>query len=245
MNEIVAIGEHTLSNTELIELLHQYRLWPKLVREFLIDRAIADQPYSPEEVQQASEDFFNQHKIPPDNRTQWLQAQGLSPAELQTQLARQIRLQKFKTATWGHQLESFFLKQKSYLDRVTYSLIRTKDQGIAQELYCRLIEKEADFAELAQQYSEGSEAQTGGRIGPVALTVPHPNLARMLSISEPGQLWPPHPLNDWYLIVRLDEMHPARLDPPTQAQLLNQLFEQWIAQQLDQNPVRFHSPLAQ
>ena len=39
----------------------------------------------------------------------------------------------------------------------------------------------------------GQEAQTGGLIGPVELSVPHPALARILSISKPGQLWPTHP----------------------------------------------------
>lgn len=239
MDGIVEIGGQMLSGRDLIDHLQRYRLWPQFIREFIIDRATADQEVTPEEVNNACSAIFAQQRVEPDAQEQWLKEQGLTRAALEDQVSRKLRLQKFKQATWGHQLESIFLKQKGRLDRVTYSLIRTKDGGIAQELYCRLLEKEADFAELARQYSGGSEAQTGGRVGPVALTVPHPNLARMLSISEPGQLWPPHKLNDWYLIVRLEELHPARLDEPTQAQLLNELFEQWLNEQIAQTRCEF------
>ena len=45
---------------------------------------------------------------------------------------------------------------------MVYSLIRSKDPGVAQELYFRIQEGENTFSELARQYSQGSEAQTGG-----------------------------------------------------------------------------------
>jgi hypothetical protein len=77
------------------------------------------------------------------------------------------------------------------LDKVVYSVIRTKDMGVAQELYFRIQEGEQSFSELAREYSQGPEALTGGLTGPVELILPPRPLAGMLSVSQPDQLWPP------------------------------------------------------
>ncbi len=124
------------------------------------------------------------------------------------------------------------MKRKAYFDQVIYSLLRTKDVGMAQELYCRLLEKEASFTELAQQYSQGAEAKTGGKVGPVPLSNIHTDLGRMLSVSKPGQLWPPSRLNDWYVIVRLEEFVPAQLDEKMKQKLLQECWQKWLEEQL-------------
>lgn len=79
-----------------------------------------------------------------------------------------MRIEKFKQATWGSKLESYFYERKQQLDQVVYSLIRTHDAAAAQELYFRLLENEQPFAEIAVLYSQGSEARTGGLIDPLS-----------------------------------------------------------------------------
>ena len=147
---------------------------------------------------------------------------------------RNLRIEKFKQATWETQLESHFRQLKPKFDQVIYSLIRLRSPEVAQELYFRLVEGEQSFAELAKQYSQGAEAQTGGLMGPVALSTPHPQLARILSVSQPGQLLPPSKLGDWWVIVRLEKLISARLDEPMRQRLLNELFSTWLQEQLQQ-----------
>ena len=111
---------------------------------------------------------------------------------------------------------------------------RTTEAGIAQELYFRIQEGEATFAELAQQYSQGSEAQTGGLIGPVELNAPHPKIAQMLTASKPGQLHPPLLIGEWWILLRLEKYQSAQLDEPTRHRLLADLFQKWLAEQMAQ-----------
>lgn len=238
MDKIITIGETQLSAQDWLTKMQDYQLWPKFMREFVIEQAIAPIECPPEELERNLNAYFAAQKIPPESREAWLQQKGVTLNFLTAQMSQKLRLQQFKQQTWGHQLESVFLKQKGRLDQVTYSLLRTKDAGMAQELYCRLLEEEATFEELASQYSGGSEAKTGGRVGPVPITTPHQALASLLAISEPGQLWPPQKFQDWHLIVRLEELKPARLDEPTQAKLLEELFEQWVQEQIQQTPVQ-------
>ena len=109
-----------------------------------------------------------------------------------------------------------------------YSLIRVKDPYLAQELYFRVQEGEQSFSEIAREYSEGPEAETGGLLGPVDLGVPHPALAKMLLRSKPGELLPPSRLGDWVVVVRLEKYMPAQLDEVMRKRLLNELFDRWV-----------------
>jgi parvulin-like peptidyl-prolyl isomerase len=221
--------QRTIASNQLLDLLYQYGMLTQLVRELVIDDAIAPISLSPEEILQACQQFYQQHQITSEIDLQaWLNARGLSREHLELMTVRATKLERFKQETWGHKLESYFLQRKNHLDRVIYSLIRVTDMGIAQELYFRVQDNEQSFADLAREYSQGSEAQTGGLLGPVELSVPHPALAKLLSASQPGQLIPPTRLGDWIVIVRLEKFLPAQLDNSMRQRLLNELFEEWV-----------------
>ena len=121
---------------------------------------------------------------------------------------------------WGDDLQTIFLQRKAEFDQVSYSFLRLLDGELAQELYLQIKEGEASFAEMATQFSCGPEKSTGGRLGPVPLSEPHPALAKLLQVSKPGQLWPPKRLEGWWILVRLDQLQPATLTPALQERLL-------------------------
>ena len=62
--------------------------------------------------------------------------------------------------------------------------------------------------------------------------MPHPALARILSISQPGQLWPPTRVGEWFVVVQLEKFFPARLDDPTRQRLLDELFNTWLIERV-------------
>ena len=167
-------------------------------------------------------------------------AAGLIPANLPQETrefllagetARRVRaekLRRFKRLSWESHLPQLFLKYRPYLERVIYSLIRVKDLGLAKEIYCRIQEGEQSFADAAREFSEGSDAMTGGLLGPVPLSSPHPELAKLLEAAQPGQLLPPRRVVDWFLVVRLEKRLPAQLDGPTEAWLLDRAHDEWL-----------------
>ncbi|WP_017317252.1 peptidylprolyl isomerase [Mastigocladopsis repens] len=236
MIPVLQVGKRAVSKDELIPLLKQYGMLPQLMREIIIDNAIANLILTKEENTQAYKHFYQQHQLNSEGDLQaWLQARGLDREQLDYLATRNIKLENFKRSTWADKLQSYFLQRKAKLDRVVYSLIRVKDICIAQELYFRIQEGEQSFSELAREYSQGSEAQTGGLIGPVELGIPHPALANMLVSVQAGQLLPPTPLGDWIVIVKLEKFLPAQLDEEMRQRLLNELFEYWLQTQLQEN----------
>lgn len=214
----------------VLALLSCYQLMPQLVRNLLIDQAIADLSCTDEERQAAIEAFEAHQQITDANREEWLNRQGMTLEQMHKLALRPVLLEKHKTAVWGPKVDNYFLTRKAHLDQVVYSLIRTKDMGLAQEIYFRILEGEQSFAELAREYSQGAEAKTSGLLGPVPLTQPHPAISKLLSVSQPGQLWAPRPLAEWVVIIRLEKLIPAQLDKSMRRRLQDELFENWLAQ---------------
>ena len=163
MNATLQVGTKTLNAAELIPLLKRYQLLPRLQRDLLIDQAIAEISFTAEESQAAHQQFANQHQLlSPDAQQAFCAQRGLSPEDLDAMAVRQLKIEKFKQATWGEQIGSYFLQRKHQLDQVIYSLLRTRNSGLAQELYFCIQENEDSFANLAKTYSEGPEAKLGG-----------------------------------------------------------------------------------
>ena len=218
-----------VNKNEILLLLNQYGMLSQFVREIMIDCAIAEIEITEDETLGAYKKFYQQHQLNSEEDLQtWLKNRGISREQLEYIATRGLRLAKFQEQTWGNKLESYFLGRKQQLDRVVYSLIRVKNPYLAQELYFRLQEEEQSFSEIAREYSEGPEAETGGLLGPVDLGVPHPALGKMFLRSKPGELLPPTRLGDWTVVVKLEKYLPAQLDEVMRQRLLNELFDRWV-----------------
>ena len=210
MTVVLQIGNRSITAEEVLPLMAGYQMLPQFLQEILIDDAIRSIDCTPEEAQEAAQQFYTQNQIAADDARQaWLQRQGMTQAQLDALATRELRVEKYKQQTWGPKLESYFLNRKGKLDKVIYSLIRTQDIGVAQELYFRILEGEQSLAELARAYSQGPEAQTDGLIGPVELSVPHPTLAQILTLSQPGQLSPPTRVGEWLVLGAARAIYPC------------------------------------
>jgi parvulin-like peptidyl-prolyl isomerase len=224
MTTVLQVLDQKITAEEVVPLLERYQLLPHLFRELVIDRTIAEIECTDEEIT-AIRQQFNPSNGDAEKR--------LEPQSSDEVIARSLKIQKFKQAQWQHKLGSYFLQRKSQLDRVIYSLIRIQDVGVADELYFRLQEGEQPFAELAAIYSQGSEAQTGGLVGPVEIGCYHPSFAQILLSHQPGQLIPPVQLEEWIAIIRIEKYMPAQLDEAMGQRLLDELFENWLQSQLE------------
>lgn len=233
MTGLFQIGDKLLQAQDIPRLLSRYQLMPQFLRGVILDQAIASVDYTEEEQAAAITQFETQQQLTtPEAKEAWLKNHDLTQEEFESLALRPLLIEKFKQAKWSGKVENYFLSRKLHLDHVVYSLLRTKNPGLAQELYFRIQEGEQSFAELARAYSEGPENRTGGVLGPVPLAQPHPAIAKLLSVSQPGQLWSPRPLAEWMVIIRLEKFIPAQLDEAMRRRMIDEMFETWLQQQL-------------
>jgi parvulin-like peptidyl-prolyl isomerase len=215
------------------------------VRAVLLAEQAATITLTPEQDAQAQQAFCQQEQIRDAAALQaYATARLLTPQALEARMRQPLQLHLLAQRQFAPKAEARFLQRKSQLDRVVYSLLRLRDAGLARELYLRIQEGEANFADLAAEFAEGPEQATRGIVGPVPLTQAHPLLVDRLRTALPGSVLEPFPIESWWLVVRLESMTPASFDEATAARMTNELFEQSIAEEVDRRLERFRSLLA-
>lgn len=242
MTEVIQLGNiwrQTVTNlnncasAEILQLLEKYQMLPHLIKEMVLDQAIASISCTAEEEKTACEKLAQHYQITSENALQqWLQQNQLNLEKFRAIAIRQFKIEKFKHLHWGDHIESYLTQRQPQLNQVVYSMIRTTDIGMAQEIYFRLEAGEQSFGELAREYSQGLEAQTNGIIGPIELQNLHPTLAKILSTSQPQQLLPPIQIENFIVIARLEKFIRVQLDDSLRQRLLNELFQTWLKTQI-------------
>lgn len=244
MGVVLKVEGKAFTSEEIATLLAQYQMLPKLAQELIIDREIQDIVYKEEELAISRQQLNQQYQIADEEQLQlWLTQHGMTAEQFEALAIKRLKLDKYKKENYDNKVEAHFLKRKSQLDKVVYSLIRTDKAELAQELYFRIQEGENTFQELAMEYSEGSEAQTGGLIGPVEVNAPHPRIAQVLSTCKPGQLVPPTRVGEWIVIIRLENFISAQLDDPMRQRMIDEMFRQWLNEQVNKQVSYFPSPV--
>ena len=159
---------------------------------------------------------------------QWMEQEGLGQAELALRARRhQLWLQVCEQQV-GKKLASYFLQRKSNLDEVIYTILPMAELDLCSELHMQLKEGEISFESLLQQLPPQPELGPRGQQGPVALAELPEGLAQLLRVSQPGQLWPPKPIQNGWILVRLDQSRPAVLDQRLRRRLLLELGQQLL-----------------
>jgi len=214
------------------QLLRRHGLNQALAKALLLDLVCATVALSDDDERQAIREFLARQQVDSDEALQrWLQARQWSFDDLREVATRQLRVLRYSQARYGSEVEPRFLDRKLELDQITYSLIRVSEEDLARELHQMIKEGEADFAVLAPQHSSGPEARSRGVVGPISLAAAHPELMARLRVAEAGQLLDPFMVTDLWLVVRLEQRHPAKLDEPMRTRLQQELLDQWLQQQ--------------
>ena len=158
----------------------------------------------------------------------YLEEQHLSYDELLDKISIPFKKQYYSLEKFGSKAESHFLKRKDTLDKITYSLIRVKNQDVAYDLYLRLEEKKSDFISLVHKYSEGPEKNTNGRIGPISLSNTSPALKELLENHRIGEVLEPVFIDNWWVVIRLEERIEAVFNDAMKMLMACELFEDWL-----------------
>ena len=228
------VGESQKSPIVSLGDLARFGLLEPYVRATLLASAASNVALSDEQINAAKQAFCRQHQIRDAEALKALAcARMLSSVSLETQMLQPLQLQLLCQRDFSAKAEARFLQRKNQLDRVVYSLLRLRDGGLARELYLRIDDGDANFADLAARYAEGPEQATRGIIGPVPLTQAHPALVDRLRTAPPGVVLEPFQIEAWWLVVRLESLTSATFDEATAAQMAEELFEQWISEQVE------------
>jgi parvulin-like peptidyl-prolyl isomerase len=213
--------------------LARYGLLRSYLRQEVLENLLASIELDPQELEAARRQFMQERRLGDEQALQaYARSQCLSAADLEYRIAYPVAIWKYCQQHFAPKAESRFLARKQSLDQVVYSLLRTKDPGLARELFLQVSEGEADFADLAARYAEGPERATRGIVGPVPLNQGHPELVGRLRAVEPGVLLEPFRIESWWLLVRLENLVPASFGPDAADTMTQELLNEWLEEEV-------------
>lgn len=214
--------------------LARYGLLRSYLRQALLEQHLAGVDLDPQEIEAAKVQFMEEREIADEQDLQaYACSECLGPADLDYRITYPVRVWKYCQQHFAPKAESRFLARKQSLDQVVYSLLRTRDPGLARELFLQVSEGEAEFAELAARYAEGPERATRGIVGPVPLNQGHPELVARLRAVEPGVVLEPFRIESWWLLVRLENLVPASFGPDAADAMTQELLNEWLDGEVD------------
>ena len=218
----------------LLAELGRHDLLAQLMQKQIIAEAVRDERASPEELETAKTAFMRANNImAPELLAAFMRKRGWSSEDYEWQVSLPIKVKKYCNKHYRHKAETYFLSKKTSLDTVVYSLLRTKDPFLAQELYLRISGGEANFGDLSAIYSQGKEKDSKGIIGPVPMNQAHPVVAEALRIAKPHEILKPINVAGWWLIIRLENYTPACFDDSMADKLSRELFLNWVNEEVD------------
>lgn len=212
------------------EKLLSWGLLSQVFKEEIIDRKIVDINLPSDfKMELIVEKWLKNNGIKSNDFLQiWLKNKGFNIEQWKDFVLRDYKWRIWCKDKFKNDLKSYYLKRKPLLDKITYSLIRVKDEDLAFELYMRIIDEEEDLRDLSRKYSEGPESKLGGTIGPVTLKETHPLLAKILLISKQNQIWPPKKIDNWWIITRLEKLENTEFNDEIASYLAYELGEQYL-----------------
>ena len=218
-----------------------------IVRQFVIERELEASAQSQSGtanlnsavVEQAVIDFRLQNQLTDPNLFQeWLANNGLTYEAFHNQLSTNFRLKKLREDVTEPKLQEYFIDRKVFLDRVVISRIIVQDKELAEELKSQLDEG-AIFDQLAKDYSITDDRIMNGMVGPVSRGTMPDMLRSAIDLAKAGEIVGPLGLDDRWGIFRVEAFLPASLDDPQLKQTLqDELFEQWLAEKMQNLPIK-------
>ena len=213
-----------------INKIIKWGMFRQIIAEQIIDSNLKDSYYpKAKEVNKIIKLWCKNKQINSEEELKiWKKKNGFNEEQWNDYITRKYRWTKWCIDKFSERIPNYYLQKKSILDKVQYSLIRVASENLANELYLRIKEKESTFEEIAKNYSEGPEKHTQGIVGPNPIGKAHPELAKLLQISEKGQLWPPKKFDEWWIIVRLNYVQSTALGESLFQELALELGSKYI-----------------
>lgn len=231
MNAFLAIDPAD-SESAVLKEVGAFRLGYAFHKSQILRKFSENTPVSEEQFDADWAAFCRAYKVDPASGTPVpKEFRGCPPESLRSVVEQETRIAEWKKKTFEPQARSHFDARKSSLDRVVYSMLRVQDPGVARELWFRISEKEATFADLAPQYSTGDAAFTAGFVGPIAYGALHPKVAEILKSNPIGRVIPPLPMGEWQLLLRKEHTLSAEFTDSVKAQMIEELTEVWLEEQ--------------
>lgn len=206
-------------------------LWA-IIRQHIIEQELQtrqDLVISSDVIDQVVIDFRLNNQLTDYERfQQWLASEGIDSTAFRQQIAFNLKLERLKTIVTKPNIREYFIERKLFLDRVVLSRLVVEEKSLAQELKSQVVEDNARFEQLAQEYSVTEERIFNGMMGAVSRSTMPAILRSAVDLANVGDLLGPLEIQGLWYLIRVEKFLDAALDEQLEQQLQDELFEKWL-----------------
>lgn len=227
-NEVIEFLKKNLQLKETSQnILHQ-----KIIEKAAQDRGIT---VTPEEIQAAAEQWRYANRLEKAADTlAWLASQMIAPDDWEAGIRDRLLAQKLAEHLFAQEAEKVFIQNKLDFEQVLLYQIVVPYEQIAQELFYQIEEEEIDFYHAAHLYDIAPKRrQQCGYEGTICRWNLKPEIAAIVFSAPIGKAIGPVKTEQGYHLLRVEEFIPASLTPEKRQEIIDKLFQGWLASELN------------
>jgi len=192
------------------------------------------------ELQQAADDFRRTHKLHEVGSTErWLAENSLTREDWELMLEEDLLTLKLREVLTTSQVDRYFAENRLAFDCATISHIVVLDAEAAKELRAQIVEEGSYFYALARRHScDAATRPAGGYFGMVKRAEMEATMEAAVFGARAGDVVGPFKTGSGWRLIRVEALHPAKLDETTREEIGSWLFNEWLNEQRRKMPCR-------
>ena len=236
-----ALSEIVIAQDEIVSYLKKNlqlkEIYEKVLAQRVVEQACQERDITltPEEIQAEANKTRREKRLEKAADTlAWLKEEMLAPDDWEAGIRDRLLSQKLAKFLFDKEIQKVFAQNKIDYEQVSLYQIVVSSDKLAQELFFQIEEREISFYEAAHLYDidEKRRCQCGyeGKLQRAKLKA---DLAAAIFKSQPGEVVGPIQIAQSYHLLMVEEFIPAELTPETYQEILDRMFKQWLAGEIN------------
>lgn len=209
----------------------------KILYQRIIERSAHERgvTVTPEEIQaEANRQRYEKRLEKASDTLAWLADQMVTPDEWEAGMRDRLLSQKLAEFLFAKEVEKFFAQNRLNFEQILFYQIIVSDGKLAQELFYQIEEREISFYQAAHIYDiDEKRRQNCGCEGKLFRWNLKPDIAAVIFGAKIGEVLEPLKTDLGYHLLMVEEFIPAELTPQRYQELLDKMFKEWLASELN------------
>ncbi|RUR85026.1 peptidylprolyl isomerase [Chlorogloeopsis fritschii PCC 9212] len=221
-----------LKSAMILRQVYQKILSQKLILDVAQERGII---ITTEEIQDEADRQRREERLEKavDTMT-WLAEHFVSSDDWEVGIRNRLLAKKVAKALFSQEVEKFFIQNRLEFEQVILYQLIISDEKVSQEIYYQIEEGEISFYEAARLYDvDENRRKKCGYEGKLYRWALPSNINAIVFNAPPQQLIGPIKTERGYHLFIVEELIAAQLTPQIYEEILNNMFQQWLATEVE------------
>ena len=238
---MVQLSKDSLDNEEIIGFLKQNlefkEVYQKILSQKVIDQVAEERGIivTDEEIQnQANQQRHEKRLEKAADTLAWLADQMITSDDWEAGIRERLLAQKLAESLFSKDVEKYFIQNRLNFEQVSWYQIIVPYERLARELFYQIEEEEISFYHAAHLYDiDPKRREQCGYEGKLYRWGLKADFAAIVFGSNPGEILSPVKTDQGYHLILVEEFIQAELTPERYQEILQKLFKDWLASELN------------